>query len=251
MIHHAIHFFPCMLCVILCNIAIPNPALGNTSSHPIEYAYPDQSIWTIQSDGEGGVANPLLHFVEALFSARQFAWSAKAYPANRMFERLQEGKSNFSILVKAARLGTSCIFSEKPVTYSELRIYRNAGASSISQMEDLKGKKVITIRGYSYGKVGNYLKEKSHGIVTFAAPRHESAFEMLRHGRADYLLDYSGPSEEVLSDQPIPGVSHDVLTRLDVFLVLSKNYPDAQNTMNTLEHIAASIDVTQWGLNRP
>ncbi len=239
------------IAVVICTIISPGIVLSSASLPAIEYVYPDQSIWTTKRDAEGFLDNPLLQVAEAIFSEKKITWSAKPYPANRMFERLQGGKSNFSILVRASRLKESCIFSKMAVTYSELRVYKRAGATPITKKEDFKGKEVITIRGYSYGKIGNFLKDTVNGIVTHEAPHHESAFTMLSHARADYLLDYSGPSEEVLASQPIPGVSHDVLARLDVFLVLSKKYPDALNMMNALENITRNIDVTQWGLNRP
>lgn len=237
--------------MVICSIAYPGIVLSNDSRPAIEYAYPDQSIWTTKRDAEGILKNPLLHVAEAMFSELQIGWTARPYPANRMFDRLQEGKSNFSILVQASRLKESCIFSKKAVTYSELRVYKRPGAPPITKIEDFKGKQVITIRGYSYGKIGKFLKDTINQVITFEAPQHESAFTMLSHARADYLLDYSGPSDEVLQSQPIPGVSYDVLTRLDVFLVLSKNYPNALSMMNSMENTFQNIDVTQWGLKRP
>lgn len=241
----------CTFLVVISWGASPCIALSSDSHPPMEYVYPDQSIWTTQRDAEGVLKNPLLHVAEKMFSDLQIPWTAKPYPANRMFERLQEGKSNFSILVQASRLKDSCCFSKKPVTYSELRVYKRPGSSSIKSVDDFKGKHVITIRGYSYGKIGKYLKDKANNVVTYEAPLHESAFTMLNHARADYLLDYSGPSQEVLKAQPIPGVSYDVLTRLDVYLVLSKNYPNAFNMMDTLEEAIQNIDVTRWGLSQP
>lgn len=230
----------------------PSNATSTDSSYPaFEYVYPDQSIWTTKRDPNGILQNPLLKVAESLFSSLQVAWTAKPYPANRMFKRLEEGKSNFSFLVRAPRLKESCIFSEMPVTYSELRVYRKSGVSPISKLNDLNKKQVITIRGYSYGKIGKYLKDPVNNIIIYEAPQHESAFSMLSHARADYLLDYSGPSEEVLEAEPIPDVSFDVLARLDVFLVLSKKYPNAYEMMGSLEEASQEIDVTKWGLKKP
>lgn len=236
--------------VVFLSIFMPYFAQGEESTPAIEYVYPDQSVWTTKTNAEGVLDNPLLHLAEAMFNKLQIKWTAKPYPANRMFERLEEGCSNFSMLVHAPRLKNSCIFSKAPVVTIELRIYRMAGSSPITKKEDLNGKKVITIRGYSYGAIGKYLKDTTNSIVTFEAPLHESAFEMLANGRADYLLDYAGPSEEILAVSPIPGVVKDVLETLGVFLVLSRSYPDSQRMMDSLEQVALTIDVSQWGLDR-
>lgn len=230
---------------------LPGTAFSDDSYPAFEYVYPDQSIWTTKRDSKGILQNPLLKVADSLFSDLQVTWTAKPYPANRMFERLEEGKSNFSILVKASRLKNSCIFSKMPVTYSELRVYRRSGASPVNKLEDFANKQVITIRGYSYGKIGKYLKTPDNKVTIYEAPQHQSAFSMLNHARADYLLDYSGPSEEMLEAEPVPDVSYDVLARLDVFLVLSKTYPNAHEVMTTLEEAFQKIDVTEWGLKQP
>lgn len=226
-------------------------AKGREIQQPIAYVYPDQSVWTTKTDAKGILKNPLLKLAEALFGKLEIKWTAKAYPANRMFERLKEGKSNFSMLVKAPQLKESCLFSKVPIVSTELRIYRTAGSPPVRDIADLKGKKLITIRGYSYGAIGKYLKDKTNNILIFEALLHKHAFEMLAQGRAPYLLNYTGPSEEILSENPIPGVSSDVLKKLGVYFVLSKSYPDAQKMMNSFERALLSIDVGQWGLNKP
>ncbi len=217
----------------------------------IEYVYPDQSVWTTKTDASGVLDNPLLRLADQLFQTLGREWIAKPYPANRMFQKLETGESNFSMLVRAPRLFDSCIFSTQPVVSTELRVYRSEGSSPIGSKEDLKGEKVITIRGYSYGKIGKYLRDTENNVVIFEAARHEAAFGMLANGRAKYLLDYKGPSEEVLQDNPIPGVASDTLKKLGVYLVLSKTYPDASKFMEKMEKTANTIDVTQWGLDRP
>ena len=233
------------------SITAPCLTLGEGTLPPIEYVYPDQSVWTTKTNADGKIDDPLLHFTEVLFSKMQLTWTAASYPANRLFKRLQTGESNFSILVRAPILNESCIFSKTPVTSVELRTYRKSSTSPIVTKGDLRGKTVITIQGYSYGEIGKYLHDPANNIVTFEAHRHDSAFLMLKNDRAVYLLDYSGPSEEILAAHPIPGVSHEVLEKLDVFLVLSKTYPDSQKAMDTLEYIAHTIDVGRWGLKSP
>jgi polar amino acid transport system substrate-binding protein len=194
-------------------------------SHPdIEYVYPDQSVWTTRVDANGVLENPLLHFAEELFSRMQLNWSAQPYPAERLFHRLEQGESNFSILVKAPQLAERCVFSKKPVGFTELRVYRKENMPAVTAKEDLRGKNVIVIRGYSYGGIGRFLNDPATNVVVHKAQRHDSAFEMLAFGRAEYLLDYTGPSEEMLALHAQPGVVHDVLDRLDVYLVLFKGY---------------------------
>lgn len=217
----------------------------------IEYAYPDQSVWTTQIDASGQLANPLLEYAEALFTKAGMAWSSNAYPAGRMFERLQNGKSSFSMLVKASILEKDCLFSEKPITYTELRVYRLNSSAPVKKIDDLIGRELIAMRGYSYGKIGKFFRNPENKITYYETDRHKSAFDMLRHSRADYLLDYAGPSEEILASDPIPDIAYDVLDRLNVYLVMSKKHPNAAQILEKLERIAETIDVRTWGLRAP
>jgi len=75
------------------------------------------------------------------------------------------------------------------------------------------------------------------------ATNHMAAFQLFERNRGDYIIDYTGPAEEVLAKNPVGSIAHDVLTRLDVFLVLSKDYPDASNLLMKLENIVARLDV--------
>jgi polar amino acid transport system substrate-binding protein len=219
------------------------PALSwaDNSTPEIEYAYPNQSVWTIRTDEKGILKNPLLEFAATLFSQADMKWHSAPYPVKRLFSNLKNGISNFAILVRATSLKECCIFSKAPVTSTELRVYRLNDTAPIQSMDDLKGKRVITILGYSYGTLGRFIRDEAHQIKLFNAPNHHSAFAMLSHKRAEYLLNYTGPSMDVLSDNPIDGVQDHILSQLDVYLVLNKNYPDAQRVMDRLETIARDI----------
>lgn len=223
--------------------ALSSPADAQTALPEIEYAYPDQSVWTTRLNDRGQPDNPLLRVAAALFAKAGIAWHGKDYPAARMFNHLQDGTAQFSILVKAPALQGCCLSSRVPVTSSELRVYRAAGKPPIRSKEDLAGKRVITIRGYSYGGLLAFIDEPANKIANHAAVRHDIAFSMLEAGRGDYLLDYAGPAAEVLAAQPIPGVQSDLLSRQDVFLVLSRSYPDAPAVLARLEAILATLDV--------
>jgi ABC-type amino acid transport substrate-binding protein len=213
------------------------------ASPEIEYGSPDQSVWTTRVKEGGEPDNPLLRVAGALFAKAGILWHGKSYPASRLFAYLQDGTVQFSMLVRVPALQDCCLFSKKPVTIAEIRVYRRAGTVPVKTKEDLAGKSVITIRGYSYGGLVNFLADERNRVTNNVTQAHVSAFRMLESGRADYVIDYSGPANEVLATEPIAGVSFDVLTRQEVYLVLSRTYPDAQAVMDRLEAIVATLDV--------
>jgi ABC-type amino acid transport substrate-binding protein len=212
------------------------------STAEIEYAYPSQSVWTTRRDANDEPYNPLLRLAKILFQQAGIPWHGAGYPAARMFENLRNGKSEFAILVKSPDLNVCCLVSKKPVASTELRIYRRPNASAVKSRDDLVGKRVITILGFGYGGLLPYLEDKKNAIVNQVAKSHESAFAMLERGRADYVIDYSGPSTEVLAVHPVKDLKFDVLERLEVHLVLSRKRPDALQLMARLEAIAESLN---------
>ncbi|WP_239988603.1 amino acid ABC transporter [Paramagnetospirillum kuznetsovii] len=222
-------------------IATAQPA-SKSAVRELEYAYPDQSVWTTKIDERGDPENPLLRLAAVMFEKAGIPWHGKRYPAARMFNYLSDGTAEFSMLVDAPVLKECCLMGKAPVAATELRVYRMSGKPMIKSKEDLVGKKVITIRGYSYGGLLNFLSDPVNAVTNNTAIKHEAAFAMLEAGRGDYLLDYTGPAVEVLTGRPITGVQYDVLSKLEVYLVLAKSYPNAAAVLSRLESIVQSLN---------
>lgn len=209
----------------------------------IEYGSPDQSIWTTKLNERGEPDNPLHSLASALFAKANIAWHGKNYPATRLFRYLQDGTTPFSMLVKVPALQECCLWSKNPVATAEIRAYHLGTKAPLKTLDELAGKNIITIRGYSYGGLRSFISDEKNRIQNNESPSHAAAFRMLASGRADYLIDYSGPATEVLASEAVPDMRSDLLLRQDVYLVLAKSYPDAVKLMQRLEKIAASLDV--------
>lgn len=208
----------------------------------IEYASPDQSVWTAKVDERGEPDNPLFRLADALFAKAGIPWHGKTYPSARMFKYLQDGTAQFSMLVKAPALQDCCLWSRKPVASVEIRAFRTGPKPPVKAREDLVGRSVIIVRGYSYAGLKDFIADAKNRIESHEAPTHAAAFKMLALSRADYLIDYAGPAAEMLAAEPIAGVQFDTLSRQDVHLVLSRTYPDAEKVMARLEAVAESLD---------
>lgn len=224
-------------------LAGTTPGAGAAELRTLEYSYPDQSVWTTKVDARGEPDNPLLRLAAPLFQQARITWRARGLPAARLFEYLGTGQTDFSMLVRSPALEKCCLISKKPVASTELRVYRRKTLPPVSNQRDLVGKEVITIHGYSYGSLLGFIKDPANRIGNSGTVSHESAFAMLDRGRADYLLDYAGPAEEVLAEHPIRELQYDVISRLDVHLILSRAYPEAEPVMARLEAIADTLRV--------
>lgn len=228
------------LCACLAGM-LPGTAVLAEAPYPeIEYAAPIPSVWTTRMAANGEPDNPLFHLADKLFSSLDIRWHARSYPAPRMFKYLQQGEAQFSMLVRTGQLQDCCLYSRKPVATAEIWIYGIGDQPRLRTQAELAGKSVITVHGYSYGGLVEFLADPANRVRNNVAQSHEAAVRMLVNRRADYLIDYRGPASEVLGMTPVPGLWGQVLSRQEIFLVLSRGYPDAERLMARLEALAES-----------
>ncbi|WP_424955214.1 hypothetical protein [Halospina denitrificans] len=113
---------------------------------------------------------------------------------------------------------------EPDFTFQPIRLnaYYTDNTAAIENLEDLKGKSLILIRGYTYL---NHLTPITEAAQTRVgkAPDHEAGVRMLKAQRGDYLLDFENPVENALMSEPLPGINKHLLMQWDTSLVFSKH----------------------------
>lgn len=216
---------------------------GAQQAPAIEYGYPDQSVFVATTNAKGQPDSPMTRLAEALMERVGLPWRAVPYPAPRLFSNLQNGATNFSILVRASSLESCCLFSQKPVYSTTLNVYSIGDKPPVKNKEDLAGKYIVTIRGYSYAGLLKFISDPANRIDNQVAGTHKAAFEMLKAGRADYVVDYASAAGDILAESPIANLRATPIDQLDIHLVLSKSYPEAEKLMTRLEGIARTLDV--------
>lgn len=227
------------------HVLAEEPNVSEKNIVEIEYGYPDQSIFVATTNAKGQPDTPMTFLAEALMTRAGLPWHAMPYPARRLFNNLKNGTTHFSILVRASSLRESCIFSQKPVYSTKLNIYYIGDKFPVKSKQDLIGKQLITIRGYSYGGLLEFISNPDNKIFNGIAGTHKAAFQMLKNDRADYLLDYAAAADDILYESPIADITSNSISQLDIFLVLSKSYPGAEKLMVKLEEIVETLDVNE------
>ena len=239
-------FSPLHRIVSIVALTLPLFAWGQASvPDEIEFGYVEMPPRTF-TNAQGKPDGQLIRLMTVAMAKAGVPWRARSYPASRLFSNLKEGSTPMSILVRAPSLEECCLFSKEAVGVAELRVYHVGKKPPIKRRDDLAGKSLIVLRGYSYSGLITYLNDPKNQIATEVAPNHEAAFDMLSAGRADYLVDYSEPSEIALAASPINDVHFDILERADRVLVLSRSYPNAPKLMERLDAVLKSMDKEQF-----
>ena len=77
--------------------------------------------------------------------------------------------------------------------------YQKGKGSPLEHFDQLRGKRVIVIAGYTYAGLINWLNQAEDIRIT-EAPNHRAAVDMLKRNRGDYVLDYRQPIKQILTE---------------------------------------------------
>lgn len=217
-------------------MAQPTPA----ARQEIVFGFPEFPPLSF-ANARGEADGYLVHLSQAMFQRAGLRTRAAIYPAQRLFENLANGSIDFSMVVRNPMLDQCCLYSQKVVFREELRTYHAAGKPPITNKSALAGKHIITIQGFSYAGFIKFIQDGNNRIVNEVAPNHAAAFAMLDAGRADYVLDYAGPAASGLLAHPVRDLRSEVIDHLDIYLVLSRKFPNAEQLLPHLSAIAVDL----------
>jgi polar amino acid transport system substrate-binding protein len=211
----------------------------------LEFGYVEQPPRTF-TNAQGKAEGQVIRLVSDLFTKAGLTWRPVSYPAARLFENLKDGTTAISVLIRIPSLEPYCLWSKVDLGGEDIRVYSIGDRAAIKSREDLVGRNVIALRGYSYGNLMGFLMDDKNNITLSLAASNPDSFEMLLAGRADYLVQYAEASERVLAAKPIQGIRYDVIGRISRHLVISRAMPDAEKTMERLERILKTMDIPEY-----
>jgi len=233
---------------LVCLLLILSPALAVAQSKApeMEFGFVEQPPRTF-TNAQGQADGQLIRLLQTVMPKAGLQWRAASYPANRLFSNMKEGSTHLSILVRVPTLEECCIYSKLALGGDELRAYAIGDKPPIKSKEDLIGKNIIVLRGYSYSGLINFINDPKNRISTEVAATHEPAFEMLAAGRADYVLNYGEASEKALAAKPaIANLRYDVVEKVYRYLVIAKSYPDAEATLGRIEAAMKTVNIDEF-----
>lgn len=208
---------------------------------PFVYTYPEDPVVS-RLNSRGEQYRPIQLMADEMFRLSGATWINEPVPIFRMYQYLDSGRANFSVLIKMERLEACCVTSDAPIYLMQLGVYHLPNAAPVESLEGLMGKSLIVINTYGFGTVRPFLLDPDNHITVLPVLSHDSAFSMLEAGRAEYFLDYLGPAKKVYDEKQKNDIRYTVLKQFELFIILRKDYPDAQSTANFLGDIYRSLD---------
>ena len=165
-------------------------------------------------------------------------YSTQGFPPSRLYNNLKTGKTNIWLGIKGVKKYDAVVLYSKvsPKTI-DVRVYTNEQVNPPKSINELKGKKVIIIRGYHYGGFIKFLKDPANQIILHPTNDHIQAFKMLLAHRANYLVDYRQPAKWTFKSGSLPqkDINDVSIKKIKIFFIVSKKTPNAISLMKRIE----------------
>ncbi len=204
------------------------------------------------TNSEGEPEGLLIDLAKMVIPKAGYRWKARSLPAKRMAETVVKGELDLWIGLSTLPEFEDTTYIGRPVVATiELNAYWLGDRLPIHREQDLSNKRVITLHGYSYGGWIKTIQNPANQVIECRAFSQEQAVNMLKYGRCDYLLNYTGPMKNQLRYTPIEDLRHNRISALEARFVVSKKAENAQQLLRSL--VKAYYELVaegRWPLNR-
>jgi len=230
--------------LLLGTLVLSVEAHADKDPEPLEFGYLHLPPFGY-TDSEGQSKGYLVELARRVFSAMDQPVRFVQHPASRLYRQIDTGDTAFTLAsAELHRLSQTAVEAQEAAITLTLTLYRRKGTPSISQVEQLRGHHLVLLKGYSYGKLGEFFEAGRETIRISEARTHRSALRMIQYGRADYLLDYQTPADLTIAQNGMAGFARDVIGRVPVHFFVSKSLDNAQALAdawdNSLRELKAS-----------
>lgn len=192
------------------------------------------------TDQNGQAAGYIMDIAVKSVEKAGFEWTAVSLPAKRMAKSLAAGDIQVWIgLATLPQLNGTTLVGKTVVERLVLRAYHIGNNPPIRKQQDLSGKTLLILRGYSYGGWISFIKDPANKIRYLEFDSREGAFKRLKKlsGRIPemYLLDYKYPSETVLKKMKLPDIRFNRISTLDMYFVVTRKMDGANAVLDRIE----------------
>lgn len=204
-------------------------------AEPLKVVYVELPPYTY-TDPDGTPKGSLVALTQKVASDAGLEYGAESVPARRLFQGIAAGEYDMFIGIKTpeAFQGTT-VASRSVIARIDLHAWSIGAAPEVRVKEDLAGKQVIVLTGYSYGGWRSYFEDPANRVQMIEARTPEQALQLLVAGRAPILLQYELPMEQALGGKRPPDLKSSLISSLDCHFVISSKRPDAAELVGRLD----------------
>tara|TARA_R110000737_G_scaffold61057_2_gene88007 strand:- start:8663 stop:9418 length:756 start_codon:yes stop_codon:yes gene_type:complete len=188
----------------------------------------------IYLDEEKKPKGDLAELMAAISLDSGIPYKAMLFPNIRAIFNLNQQQINFAIAAKSlVNNENNFLISRFPVAEIQLRTLWRTGTKPVHSIEDLMAKRLILLRGYTYGGIRAKVEQISEN--NFEVENHERALTALKFKRGDYAIVYKSASEYSMSMAAKTDFEYSIIGTVELFFILNAKVPYAEQIMQRLE----------------
>ncbi len=188
------------------------------------------------TDKDGHAKGHMIDMAKAMAKHAGYSLTFRSYPPRRLARSVVMGKTDLFLgMSTLSGFAGGALISSMPIDTIELRAYSLKPMPPIEQKEDLNGKRILLLHGYSYGDWSYHIKDPRNKIEYHMANTHTQALSMLERRPIDYLLDYKLPIAYATREVETPQLHSNKVFTLKPRMMVSKKHPQAETLMKQFE----------------
>lgn len=183
---------------------------------------------------DGHAAGSGARLVRLLLERAGYRPAFRALPSARLYLGLQDGSVALWAGAAKPELAADTLQARRVLGHVSLNLYYPAHQPAPRVPQDLAGRRLILISGYSYWKpVTDFIQDPNLHLHLrlYRTGTHHAALRMLELGRGDYLLDYQAPVEAASRQ----ALASQELYRLPLRMIVSRHIPGAEALRDRLD----------------
>ena len=188
------------------------------------------------TNDDGKPAGAYIEKVEKLAERAGYRIRWQGLPIGRIYLYLRGGQLDFWLGSSGVpAISESVLEPDFTLTSIHLQAFYRNDTPAVDKLADLRKKRLILIRGYTYLDHIKPLRS-APGTRINKAPDHASALRMLKTGRGDYLLDFRRPVRQILKEQPLFHIRSNSLLQWETTLIFSRHTDNVEAIIRDFEN---------------
>ena len=217
------------------SLSAPNTLAQSDTVSLLKFGYSEFAPYTF-TDDQGRPSGEVTNIIENIVAESGHEFLAVDGPNRRLFRSLVSDDIDLLMVVPFKNdQSHQLLFGDKVFDTLVMSIFWFEGnASPIMELEELKGRPLISIAGYSYGGI---FREEGllEGVSPFYSESHPNAIKALVQQRAPYLLAYEKPVLFYLDESVKANLRSYSIKTIPLVLSIRRSYPDAERVLKDLE----------------
>jgi len=191
---------------------------------------------------DGSAQGKLVQLITQVMTRLGCQWSSEFLPVPRLLANISNGSSDIAMIIRHPQLENRAYYGNVPVGELVLKLFHQPDQAPISDLTAIpKGSRVIVRRGYGFSGLINHLLRPESGLQLVLAESHQQAVEQLRDRQGEYLLNYDGPTTELLERNGMYHITGEQVATWPIYLLLSGRINDGQSLISQLDATAQAI----------